>query len=43
MPKYKGTCPECQRVIRRHRRTLIACGKCSPVFDRRFVFEWEMK
>jgi SprT protein len=40
-PKYKGTCPKCRRVIHRHRRTVVACGRCSPVFDRRFVFVWE--
>ena len=40
-PKYKGTCPGCRRVIYRHRRTMIACGRCSPVFDRRFLFVWE--
>jgi predicted SprT family Zn-dependent metalloprotease len=39
-PKYRGTCPACSRVIYRHRRTLIACGKCSDVFDPRFIFEW---
>jgi predicted SprT family Zn-dependent metalloprotease len=39
-PKYQGTCPGCRRVIYRHRRTLIACGKCSPVFEKRFVFVW---
>jgi predicted SprT family Zn-dependent metalloprotease len=39
-PKYKGTCPGCRRVIYRHRRTVVACGKCSPVFDRRYLFAW---
>lgn len=38
--KYEGTCPSCKRVIYRHRRTVIACGKCSAVFDPRFVFVW---
>jgi predicted SprT family Zn-dependent metalloprotease len=38
--KYRGTCPSCRRVIYRHRRTLIACGKCSDVFDTRFLFHW---
>jgi len=41
LPKYKGTCPGCRREIHRHRRTMIACGRCSPVFDRRFLFVWE--
>jgi predicted SprT family Zn-dependent metalloprotease len=39
-PKYRGTCPNCQRVIFRHRRTAIACAKCSDVFDPRFLFRW---
>jgi predicted SprT family Zn-dependent metalloprotease len=39
-PKYTGTCPVCRRVIYRHRRTVIACGKCSDVFDPRFLFHW---
>jgi predicted SprT family Zn-dependent metalloprotease len=39
-PRYKGTCPTCRQVIYRHRRTVIACGRCSPVFDRRFAFVW---
>jgi predicted SprT family Zn-dependent metalloprotease len=39
-PRHKATCPACKRVIYRHRRTRIACGKCTPVFDPRFVFIW---
>jgi SprT protein len=39
-PKHKATCPSCRRVIYRHRRTTIACGKCAPVFDARYVFVW---
>jgi predicted SprT family Zn-dependent metalloprotease len=39
-PKFKGTCPACRRVIFRHRRTAVACGRCSPRFDRRFLFVW---
>jgi SprT protein len=39
-PKYRATCPACRRVIYRHRRTVIACGKCSDVFDPRFLFDW---
>lgn len=39
-PRYTGTCPACKRVIYRHRRTLIACAKCSNVFDPRFLFDW---
>jgi len=40
MPKFKGTCPVCRRVIYRHRRAVIACGKCADVFDPKFVFDW---
>ena len=39
-PKYQGTCPSCRQVIYRYRRTVIACGKCSRVFDPKFVFVW---
>jgi len=39
-PKYRGTCRACGRVIRRHRRTVVACGRCSRVFDPRFLFVW---
>lgn len=40
MPKYKGTCPACRRVIYRHRRAAIACGRCAPIFDKKFAFVW---
>ncbi len=39
-PRYKGTCPKCQRVIFRHRRAVIACGRCTPVFDMKYAFIW---
>jgi predicted SprT family Zn-dependent metalloprotease len=39
-PKYQGTCPSCRQVIYRYRRTVIACGKCAPVFDPKYVFVW---
>ena len=39
-PKYQGKCRSCGRVIFRHRRTAIACGKCTRVFDPRFAFLW---
>jgi predicted SprT family Zn-dependent metalloprotease len=41
-PKYTGTCPTCGRVIYRHRRTVIACGSCTTVFDttHAFIFIW---
>lgn len=28
-----GQCPNCKRVIKRHRRTAIACGKCCNEFN----------
>jgi predicted SprT family Zn-dependent metalloprotease len=40
IPRYKGVCPSCQRVISRHRRNLIACGRCSSVFDKKYAFVW---
>jgi predicted SprT family Zn-dependent metalloprotease len=39
-PRFKGTCPKCRRVIFRHRRTRIACGRCTPVFDNKYAFTW---
>ena len=39
-PKYQGTCPACKRVIYRYRRAVIACGKCAPRFDAKYVFLW---
>lgn len=39
-PKYQGCCPSCERVIYRHRRAIIACGHCAPVFDAKYVFVW---
>jgi SprT protein len=39
-PRFKGICPSCKTVIRRHRRTKISCARCSPVYDRRFAFVW---
>jgi predicted SprT family Zn-dependent metalloprotease len=40
--KYKATCPACRWVIYRHRRTKLSCGKCSPVFDSKYVFVWSV-
>ena len=39
-PKFRGTCPGCNRIIHRHRRTSIACGKCAAVYDPKFAFIW---
>lgn len=40
LPKYQGKCASCGRVIYRHRRTVLACGKCTRVFDPRYAFIW---
>jgi predicted SprT family Zn-dependent metalloprotease len=39
-PKHRGTCPSCRTVIHRHRRAVIACGKCTDVFDPKYLFVW---
>jgi predicted SprT family Zn-dependent metalloprotease len=39
-PKYRGTCPACKQVIYRYRRTVVACGRCAPVFDPKYLFVW---
>jgi SprT protein len=39
-PKYKGTCPSCRKVIYRHRRAVVACGRCTPLFDPKYAFIW---
>ena len=39
-PRFRGTCPGCDRIIHRHRRTSIACGKCAPTYNVRFAFIW---
>jgi predicted SprT family Zn-dependent metalloprotease len=40
VPKYRGTCPTCGSEVRRHRRAVLACGRCSPVFDGRHQLIW---
>lgn len=40
-PQFEGTCPGCQRKIRRFRRKRVACARCSPCFDPRFLFIWK--
>lgn len=39
-PRYEGTCPGCARKIHRLRRKRLACARCSPHFDPRFLFVW---
>lgn len=40
--KYTVTCPVCGNSYGRNRRSkhTISCGKCSPVFDSRFILTW---
>ena len=44
-PKFAGTCPNCGRVVKKHRRTKIACGKCCTkynhgIFSSEYLFVW---
>ncbi|HWK80751.1 MAG TPA: hypothetical protein VNP95_08280 [Thermomicrobiales bacterium] len=36
-PKYVYACPGCGARVARRTRGTWSCGRCSPVFDRRFV------
>lgn len=43
--KATGQCPNCKRVIKRHRRTAIACGKCcnqynGGKYDEKYKIVW---
>jgi predicted SprT family Zn-dependent metalloprotease len=40
LPRFRGRCPSCSKTIFRHRRTIIACASCTPVYDSRFAFVW---
>lgn len=41
--KYMGTCPTCSRVIKRHRRKRISCGRCSGgIFNEKHLFVWSL-
>ena len=41
--KYMGTCPTCGRIITRHRRKTISCGRCSGgIFNRKHIFIWSL-
>lgn len=39
--KYVGECPRCHRLIYKHRRRFISCGKCNPKFDKTLLFTWK--
>ncbi|MGC4105978.1 MAG: hypothetical protein QM753_06430 [Thermomicrobiales bacterium] len=36
-PKYVYACPGCGARVARRKRGTWSCGRCSPVFDKRFV------
>lgn len=45
-PKYTGECPNCNRIINRHRRMRLACGKCCKNlnqgnFSESYLFIWK--
>lgn len=40
--KYRGICPVCGRIIKRHRRKRISCGKCSSSFNEKYLFIWTL-
>lgn len=44
-PKYRGTCPACNKVILTHRRSKRACKRCCDAhnggkYDPHFMFIW---
>lgn len=39
-PRFEGTCPGCLRKIHRLLRKRVACARCSPRFDPRYLFVW---
>ncbi len=42
-PSYRGTCPNCRRVVRRHRRSAIACGQCCRKYnDGRYSINYKL-
>lgn len=42
-PKYKGTCPACGRVIQRHRRNNMSCGRCSGgYYNKKYLYIWSL-
>jgi predicted SprT family Zn-dependent metalloprotease len=38
--KYHYACPGCGTRVARRKRGTWSCGRCSPVFDRRFVLQF---
>jgi predicted SprT family Zn-dependent metalloprotease len=41
--KWIAECPACQRVVRRHRRRIASCGRCSGgSFNPRYQLHWKI-
>ena len=38
-PKYVYACPGCGARVARRKRGTWSCGRCSPVFDKRYVLQ----
>ena len=38
-PRYLYRCPSCGASVPRSRRGTWSCGRCAPVFDRRFILQ----
>jgi predicted amidophosphoribosyltransferase len=38
--RFIGTCPRCERQIRRHRRKHISCGRCDKKFNKDLLLQW---
>lgn len=38
--KYTATCPGCGKERQKARKTVVSCGRCSPVFDRAFLLTY---
>lgn len=39
-PRYVGTCPNCLRTVRAHRRGNLACGVCSATYQPAYRLRW---
>jgi predicted SprT family Zn-dependent metalloprotease len=41
--KWIAECPGCRRVVRRHRRRIASCGRCSgESFNARYQLHWKI-
>jgi predicted SprT family Zn-dependent metalloprotease len=41
--KWIAECPVCRRVVRRHRRRIVSCGRCSgESFNARYQLQWKI-